>query len=30
MVNKGDVETIQNYVKHHLPNDEVGLQRIYK
>lgn len=30
MVKTANAEAIQKYVKHHLPNDPVSLERIYK
>lgn len=30
MVRRGDAETIQRYVKTHLPSDQASLERIYR
>lgn len=30
MLEKGDPDAIQKYVKNHLPNDQLSLERIYK
>lgn len=30
MVRRGDADSIQKYVRHHLPSDQPSLERIYK